>query len=159
MWQPRIEIISEKKLIGKKLTTSLADNKTHELWKSFMPRKSEIKNTISNHLISMQIYDANYFKEFSPMNQIEKWATIEVSSFEELPNEMETFILIGGEYAVFDYKGSSNDPKIFQFIYNDWLPKSGYILDNRPHFEVLGEKYKNNDPSSEEEIWIPIKKS
>jgi predicted transcriptional regulator YdeE len=31
-------------------------------------------------------------------------------------------------------------------------------IDNRPHFEVLGDKYKNNDPSSEEEIWIPIRK-
>jgi len=30
-------------------------------------------------------------------------------------------------------------------------------LDNRPHFEVLGEKYKNGDPESEEEIWIPVK--
>jgi AraC family transcriptional regulator len=29
-------------------------------------------------------------------------------------------------------------------------------LDDRPHFEVLGEKYKNNDPTSEKEIWIPI---
>ena len=32
-----------------------------------------------------------------------------------------------------------------------------YILDNRPHFEVLGGKYKNNDSNSEEEIWIPVK--
>ncbi len=24
--------------------------------------------------------------------------------------------------------------------------------------EVLGEKYKNADPNSEEEIWIPIKR-
>ncbi len=38
------------------------------------------------------------------------------------------------------------------------LPNSEYELENRPHFEVLGEKYKNNDPNSEEEIWIPIKK-
>jgi AraC family transcriptional regulator len=30
-------------------------------------------------------------------------------------------------------------------------------LDQRPHVEVMGEKYKNNDPDSEEEIWIPIK--
>jgi AraC family transcriptional regulator len=37
------------------------------------------------------------------------------------------------------------------------LPNSAYALDDRAHFEVLGEKYKNNDPSSEEEIWIPIK--
>jgi AraC family transcriptional regulator len=37
------------------------------------------------------------------------------------------------------------------------VTNSKYLLDNRPHFETLGEKYKNEDPSSEEEVWIPIK--
>jgi len=55
------------------------------------------------------------------------------------------------------YKGSSADNSIFQYIYGQWLPNSNYLLDDKPHFEVLGEKYKNNDPNSEEEIWIPIK--
>lgn len=27
-------------------------------------------------------------------------------------------------------------------------------VDDRPHFEVLGGKYQNNSPNSEEEIWI-----
>ena len=71
--------------------------------------------------------------------------------------EFDHFVLEGGLYAVFDYKGSSADPSIFQYIYTDCLPKSEYLLDDRPHFEILGEKYKNNDPESEEEIWIPIK--
>jgi hypothetical protein len=31
------------------------------------------------------------------------------------------------------------------------------FLDDRPHFEVLGSKYRNNDPESEEETWIPTK--
>ncbi|MEP1984886.1 MAG: GyrI-like domain-containing protein, partial [Maribacter dokdonensis] len=39
----------------------------------------------------------------------------------------------------------------------EWIPNSEYQLDGRPHFEVLGAKYKNNDPNSEEEVWIPIK--
>lgn len=60
-------------------------------------------------------------------------------------------------YAVFDYKGSSDDGSVFKYIFNTWLPQSGYQLDNRPHFEVLGDKYRNSDPNSEEEIWIPIK--
>jgi len=37
------------------------------------------------------------------------------------------------------------------------LPNSDYELDNRPHFEILGKKYKNNSADSEEEIWIPVK--
>ena len=65
--------------------------------------------------------------------------------------------IAGGLYAMFEYKGSSKDNSIFQYIYTSWLPNSTYVLDDRPHFEVLGKKYKNNDPNSEEEIWIPIK--
>jgi AraC family transcriptional regulator len=33
---PRIEKLDDKKLIGKRQTMSLANNKTGELWKSFM---------------------------------------------------------------------------------------------------------------------------
>jgi AraC family transcriptional regulator len=64
----------------------------------------------------------------------------------------------GGLYAVFNYMGISSEVSdFFKNSYAEWLPGSGYILDDRPHFEVLGEKYKSNDPSSEEEISIPIK--
>ena len=75
-----------------------------------------------------------------------------------LPNGMDTLVLKGGLYAVFDHKGSGADTSIFQYIYGTWIPNSEYVLDERPHFEVLGENYKNNDPNSEEEIWIPVKK-
>ena len=154
---PRIETLKEKKLLGLRLRMSLSDNKTGVLWKLFMPRYSEILNKVSNELISMQVYTKAYFVDFQPTNEFEKWATVEVTNFESVPTEMETFSLAGGLYAVFDYKGSSNDPSIFQYIFGTWLPSSEYLLDDRPHFEMLGDKYKNNDPNSEEEIWIPIK--
>lgn len=154
---PRIENLSEKKLIGKRLTMSLANNRTGELWQNFMLKRREISNNITNDLISMQVYKPTYFADFKPNNEFEKWATVEVTNFESVPTEMETFSLTGGLYAVFEYKGSSNDPSIFQYIFGTWLPISEYLLDDRPHFEVLGDKYKNNDPNSEEEIWIPIK--
>ena len=155
--QPRIEILKEKKLIGIKLTMSLTENKTGELWRGFVPRIKEITNRTTNELISMQVYDPTYYINFNPNKAFEKWATAEVKDFNHVPNNMESFTLTGGQYAVFDYKGSSNDPSIFQYIFTTWLPNSVYGLDNKPHFEILGEKYKNNDPNSEEEIWIPIK--
>ena len=155
--KPRIETLTEKKLIGKRMTMSLSNNKTGELWKSFMPGRKEIQNNIGIELYSMQLYDHLYFNNFSPNKDFEKWASIEVTDFDTVPDEMETFILTGGLYAVFIYKGSSTDDKTFQYIFTTWLPNSDYLLDNRPHFEILGEKYKNSDASSEEEIWIPIK--
>ena len=156
--KPRIETLSEKKLIGKRITMSLSNNKTAELWKSFMPRRKEIQNCIGTNLYSMQIYDPLYFSNFDSNADFEKWATIEVTYFDKVPDEMEAFTLIGGLYTVFSHKGdASSAPKTFQYIFTTWLPNSDYLLDNRPHFEILGEKYKNNDPTSEEEIWIPIK--
>lgn len=155
--KPKIVVIPEKKLIGKSLKMSLANNKTGELWKSFMPRKKDVKNTIGTELYSLQVYDSLYFNNFNPHNEFEKWATMEVSDFSYIPDEMNTFILKEGLYAIFSYKGSSNDNKIFQDIFTSWLPNSKYIIDSRPHFEILGEKYKNGEPNSEEEICIPIK--
>jgi AraC family transcriptional regulator len=156
--QPRIETLTEKKLIGNRLNMTFANNQTFRLWQSFMPRRKEITNNLTADLISIQIYPPLFDFTFSNLNiEFEKWAAVEVTNFDSVPDEMETFILERGLYAVFGYKGSSNDPQIFQYIFGTWLPNSIYTIDNRPHFEILGEKYKNNDPTSEEEIWIPIK--
>jgi AraC family transcriptional regulator len=155
---PRIETIKEKKLVGKRLTMSFANYKVGELWGSFMPRRKDITNNLKRELISMVVYKSTHFTDFKPTNEFERWATVEVSDFDNLPTEMEAFVLPSGLYAVFLHKGDTNEiTKTFQFILRTWLPGSDYVLDNRPHFEVLGDKYKNNDPTSEEEIWIPIK--
>ncbi len=157
--QPRIETLTERKLIGKRITTSLADNQTFKLWQSFMPRRKDIKSNLTAELFSITVYPQSFdFAFFNLKAEFEKWAAIEVADFKTVPNEMETFTLIGGLYAVFDYKGLSTDTKIFEYIFGTWLPNStNYLLDDRPHFETLGDKYKNNDPNSEEEIWIPIR--
>lgn len=136
---------------------SLADYKIGELWRAFLPGRKEIANNLTDDLISLVVYNPNHFTDFKPTNEFERWAAIEVSTFDEVPTGMETFVLQGGRYAVFDYKGLNTDNSIFQYILGTWLPASDYVLDDRPHFEVLGENYKNNDPTSEEQIWIPVK--
>jgi len=156
--EQRIETLAEKKLIGKRMIMSFSNNKTIELWRDFMPRRKEIQNSIGSELYSVQIYKPLFFDNFNPNTEFEKWATIEVSDFDTVPDEMETLILTGGLYAVFFYQGAASAAaKTFQYILGTWLPNSGYMLDDRPHFEILGEKFKNEDANSEEEIWIPIK--
>ena len=113
-----------------------------------------------SELFSMQVYDPSLdFKDFNDDTTFEKWAAIEISDFNMIPAEMETYTLPGGLYAVFIHKGAAaTGSKTFQYIFETWLPGSPYALDNRPHFEILGARYKNDDPNSEEEVWIPIKK-
>ena len=157
--EPRIETIYEKKLVGKRIRMSLSNNKTFELWHNFMPRRKEIKNSKTTDLFSLQLYDKCFdLNNFNQDAEFEKWAAVEVSDFDTIPDEMETYILKGGLYAVFQHKGAaSTGPKRFQYIFGTWLPGSDYSLDSRAHFEILGKKYKHDDPNSEEEVWIPIK--
>ena len=155
--QPRIVDLAEKKLIGLRMQMSFADYRVAELWRSFGPRRKEITNALNDDLISMVVYAPTHFLDFKPTNTFERWAAVEVAHFNHVPPGMETFDLKAGLYAVFDYKGSSADPSIFEYIFNTWLPSSRYKLDHRPHFEVLGQNYKATDPDSEEEIWIPVR--
>lgn len=157
--EPRIETLKEKKLIGKQKRMSFANNKTRELWQGFMPRRTEIKNNVSQELFSLEVYDdILFFKNFNPVNEFTKWAAVEVTDFNHIPDEMETMIIPSGLYAVFIHKGpASEGPKTYNYIFGTWMPKSEYTLDDRPHFALMGENYKNDNPDSEEEIWIPIK--
>lgn len=155
--EPGIKTIAEMKLVGVRLTMSLEKNRTGELWQSFMPRRKEVRDVIGANLYSMQVYDPLYFEAFNPRKEFQKWAAVEVKDFSTVPRGMETYTLQEGRYAIFHYKGPSTDPAIFQYIFASWLPNSAYCLDNRPHFEILGEKYKNADPESEEQICIPVK--
>lgn len=157
--EPKIISLPPKILVGQKLSMSLANNKTFELWRGFMPRRNEIQHKLNNELFSMQVYDPNFDFSFKNRDAIfDKWAAVEVEDLTHIPNEMASFQLTGGLYAVFDYKGlPAEGASFFAFIFGTWLPQSIYELDQRPHFELLGEKYKNNHPESEEEIWIPIK--
>ncbi|MFP9100518.1 GyrI-like domain-containing protein [Flavobacterium sp. RHBU_24] len=157
---PEIRHIEPIQIIGLRQNISYANNTTHELWKSFMPRLKEVPNKIAHHRISLQNYPEGFFRDFNPYAFFEKWAGVEVTCFDAIPDGMETFTIPAGKYAVFHYKGNANNaPEVFRYILAEWLPQSGYTLDDRPHFEILGEKYKNGEDDSEEDIYIPIVES
>jgi AraC family transcriptional regulator len=61
----RIETLSEKKLIGKRIEMSMSENKTVQLWLSFMPLRKTIKDSLTSDLFSMQVYDPSFdFRDF-----------------------------------------------------------------------------------------------
>ena len=155
----RTEQLTPKKLIGFSTKTILVNDQTAKVWQQLMPRLKEVKNLISSDLFSLQVYDYKNFNNFSPTTEFTKHALIEVRNFEFIPEKFEKFELPSGNYAVFLHKGTSAEfPKTAQYIYADWLPNSEYVLDDRPHFEILGDNYKGHEnPESEEEVWIPIK--
>ncbi|MFB9079511.1 GyrI-like domain-containing protein [Flavobacterium procerum] len=153
-----IRTLEEKKLIGQYLEMSFTDNKTFQLWSGFMPKRKEIKNSLNNNLYSLEVFPTSHFDNFDPASTFQKWAAIEVSKFEEVPMEMQTLIIPTGLYAVFNHLGPASEAhNTYHAIFTEWLPNSEYVVDDRPHFAIMDEKYKKDDPDSEEKIWIPIK--
>ncbi|WP_290845668.1 GyrI-like domain-containing protein [Flavobacterium sp.] len=136
---------------------SFADNRSFELWSGFMPKRKKLANVRRNDLFSLQTYPKGF--DFSDATrEFTKWAGAAVNPEAEIPEDFKSIEIPEGKYAVFLHVGSGQTAAItFGHIFNHWLPNSGFELDDRPHFEILGAKYKNNDPDSEEEIFIPIR--
>ena len=122
--EARIETIHQKKMIGQRLEMSFANNTTGLLWKTFMPLRQTVQNTINLDLYSLQIYPPYFFENFESNRMFEKWATMEVENFDIVPRDMETLILSGGMYAVFFYRGNGNNAEeTFRYILSTWLTK------------------------------------
>ncbi|SDR76410.1 GyrI-like domain-containing protein [Gramella sp. MAR_2010_147] len=158
--KPEIKIIKPKKLVGICITTSLADDKTSLLWNRFMRLKGAIERKKGENLYSVQEYGEKFMKgEFDTQSEFNKWAASEVLHFENIPKGLEKLEIPAGKYAVFTHKGTAREfAESSNYIFNEWLPASEYLLEDRPHFEVLGEAYKGpENPESEEDIWIPVR--
>lgn len=155
----RTEQISSKHIVGCKHTMSFTADTTRELFQSFMPRRMNIPNRNNSEILCVQNYPEGFFRNFNPTTPFEKWAAVEVTDFSASPEGMEIMTIPEGLYAVFLFKGRPSEAdSFFRNIFMNWFPASQYELDVRPHFDILGEKYKNDSPESEEEVWIPVNK-
>lgn len=156
---PKIRQLHARKLVGMHGTQTMDAYDVSTLWRRFMPRRKEIRHVVTSDLYSLSVYPPDFFIQFNPSTPFEKWAALEVLLYEELPEGMEVLTLPDGLYAVFQHKGDAAAfYALHQYIYTQWLPGSAYVLDDRPHFELLGAGYRHNDPDSEEEVWVPVKR-
>lgn len=155
---PYIRIFPSKKLFGKHTTVTMASDDPTALWRPFKMKLKELGINNTECFYSIQVYDGVDFSQFTPSTEFEKWAAIELDNRQKPPRDMETFELVGGKYAVFIHKGTSVTlHKTTDFIFGEWLPNSGFSLDNRPHLAIMTSNYRPDDPNAEELICIPLK--
>ena len=156
MRQPEICTIGKRTLIGMSAQMSMSQDSTAQLFGQFMPRREEIQHWANQNVYDLREYPYGYYESFDPTRTFIKWAAMQVIEVVGIPEGMEVYQLQGGTYAVFQYKGPMGDTAIYEYIFEKWLPYSGYTLDQRPHFDILGPNSNPQDPSSEQEVWIPI---
>lgn len=156
----RIENFPGLLLAGHHCSGSFAQDNTATLWRGFMPLRNNISNRIGTDLYNVQLYPCLPNSEaFNADTLFTRWAGVAVKSGDKLPPTLDLLELPAGTYAVFLHRGGPDTaPRSFAFIYGQWLPGSGYVIDHRPHFEVLGARYNNSHPDSEEEIWVPVRR-
>lgn len=59
----------------------------------FGPEIREVKNSVREDKISMQIYNSSYYQKFNPENEFEKWAALEVQELNSNPKGVKPSIL------------------------------------------------------------------
>ena len=86
---------------------------------------------------------------------------VEIAEIEDLPLELSVKVLPAGTYAVFTLRGPEITSNWPDAIYKGWLPGSGYEEAHKVTVECYdGDRFKGvDDPDSELDIWVPIKKS
>ncbi|WKN33397.1 GyrI-like domain-containing protein [Porifericola rhodea] len=155
-----IEKIPGILLVGHCMQTSHQEEQTTTLWQGFMPRRKEISELSSSDLYSVEEYDEDFFLNYAPDRKFNKWAACPVKRIVALPQGMVSITIPAGLYARVHYQGKGSEAaSVYQSFFQTWLPASGYMLDNRPHFARMGEKYKNEDLTSEEDLFFPIRKT
>ncbi len=158
--EPKLIELEERKLVGIKINTSLSESNTTDLWKTFMNQIDQITDRKNKLYYSVQIYPKGInLDAFTPITVFEKWAAVEVNSFDSIPEGMDELTIDFGKYAVFRHKGIATDFfRTSQYIFGTWLPSSDYKLQDRPHFEIMGTDYNGpDDQDSEEDVYIPIR--
>ena len=145
--------LSPKSFVGYKQEMSLSENTTPKLFQQLMQLRSKVEQNAS-FIYDIKIYPSSYFQNFSPTTNFIKWVALENTP--QLGScKLDGITLSGGLYAKFNNPYGFGNPKVYQDIFQKWLPSSDYQLDQRPHFDVF---VPQKDPSQiAEDIFIPIK--
>jgi AraC family transcriptional regulator len=138
---------------------SLQNDRTSELWRTFrseLPKSPDFENI---EMFNFKIFSPPFdLATFKPDTIFTKWAAIAESENKITPPVWEILTVLEGLYAVFEFNGAAAEfAPALSHIYGVWLPNSEFLLDDRPHFEVLPPSYHPFNVSNQEEIWIPVK--
>ena len=115
-------------------------------------------NAYEQNDISTRTFESSCYLAMDEKTEFIKWEAVAIHEVGVVQQSMKMELLIGNN-AVFKHKGKPEAfRKTFDYIFNEWLPKSGYALDDQAHFEKVPEGNEPMSDESTEEIWIPIKK-
>jgi predicted transcriptional regulator YdeE/DNA-binding transcriptional MerR regulator len=122
------------------------------MWQNeFMPRYEEIP------AVDRQITYGVCQDDPKQPGAMRYMAAAEIARPENAPSGMQVWRVPAGRYAVFKHTGALETlGKTYEYIYNVWMPKSGFRRANRPDLEVYNQDFKDFQPDSVLYLYVPI---
>lgn len=157
--EPKVVSLPEFKVVGMRKVVTLKTNYLiSKLWEEFLPRIPEIKN-IARAGLSYGICEYIDLAKSDENTLYGELVSMEVNSFDFIPEGMVSKVIPAAKYAVFTHKGKiENLQKTYDYIYKTWLPNSGMELAPHDDFELYDYRFKGaSDPNSEFDIYTPVK--
>ena len=129
-------------------------------WGEFGTRKNEIAHSLGPVAFGVEDYSRDLDMNNGGFPKYYYTAGLEVSTIKGIPIGMVAKTIPAANYAVFTFKGAMSDiHDFFGYIYGEWLPKSGYTMNDKLSLDF--ERYPEPlmDPDhAHVEIWVPIVK-
>ncbi len=157
--EPKIITYPSFTLVGMRYYGKNENQEIARLWGEFNQRIGEIgglQNETGDAAIGLCVTPENAPSDGS----FEYVAGFPVSQVGVVPEGFVVREIPAHTYAVFAHKGSlAGLGKTYEFIYETWLPQSGYQVAAKLDFEYYDQDFKNFEPDSIFYIYVPIEKA
>ena len=156
--EPKIIKKEDFTIVGLRYFGKNEHNEIPELWNQFNKRMKEMGGL--EHETGEAAVGLCITPDDEPLEgAFEYVAGALVDEVEEVPEDFVVRHVPEQTYAVFEHKGDMPSlSKTYEYIYETWLPQSGYQISSRMDFEYYNEDFKNFAPDSIFYIYIPIEK-
>ncbi|MFO7895469.1 MAG: GyrI-like domain-containing protein [Candidatus Cloacimonadales bacterium] len=144
------------KVVGMKIRTTIEKNEIPQLWERFIARMPELQEVaVPDCSLGICLYEGDDFEAGAPFSYL---AGVVVKDDSVLPEGMIFHEIPATEVAVFTHTGSvENLAETYEYIYEEWLPQSGYAIAEADELEWYDSRFKYDDPQSQMDIHVPIK--
>lgn len=152
---PEIVTMDALTMIGKEKTfTAETMMQIPHMWIDFMGQEDQIQNMASN----TEAWGASYNMDYSiPTMSFTYFVGAEVTSTDFVPEGMIVHVAPASKYAKFTHYGPLEDLSLtYDYIYNKWLPQSGYQVGYGNELELYDEDFNPSGVNSKMYIFIPI---
>ncbi len=158
--EPLFQTRAAFKIVGVERYTDKGIPAIQEAWEEFTKRNHEIVNAIKPGVFGIEDYSRDFDMNTGGFPKYYYIAGYEVSGLKNIPAGMVGKEIPAANYAVFRYNGAiSGIHDFFGYIYQNWMPNSGYSMD--PKLSLDFEHYSEPNMNMNDvhlEIWVPIVK-